>query len=409
MSKSNNPAISVIKVGNALHIAINGKVSKKVCSTAKESDELMRLCLVAIENPTAENVTNIRIALNEKTRIAYLSGLETDLETGEIYLAGYNTPIPKKMVELFADYHEHGYPITAIKNFWENLMLNPDVRVRKSLYDFMIIHDMVMTENGYFIVYKSVTSGKDNIKKEGVRLTTQLENFVNASVVIVTGWKKGLKNYVVYKDLATQEFHMTKTTTAAAWDEKEKNVQFMGNLLDLKTELQAAAVTIKTPKAEKVYTDKHTRKMHIQLGVRTLQKRGKCDSDPGVECSHGLHVGSTKYVNNFVSDGNTVLVCLVNPMNVVAVPDYDKSKIRVCEYFPFATAEYTNGKIEIIEQSYYESDYKTLENDELQAMIAKVKANELPIEKPMGMKDEENRPMPELLKMLENRIIVIAK
>jgi len=157
---------------------------------------------------------------------------------------------------------------------------------------------------------------------------------------------------------------------------------------------------------ETVYTDKHTHSMSIRLGVPATKERKECDADYRNECSNGLHVGATKYVQTFGNSSDAVLVCLVNPANVVAVPEHDHSKMRVCEYFPIALATYDGQKIDIIEQSYFESDYKTYEEAELNKLIAKVQANELPIEKAMKAEPEE-RPMIELMKILETRLLDI--
>lgn len=45
-----------------------------------------------------------------------------------------------------------------------------------------------------------------------------------------------------------------------------------------------------------VFTDKHTKTMNIQLGVPVLMDRNECNNNPHEECSYGLHVGATKYV-----------------------------------------------------------------------------------------------------------------
>jgi hypothetical protein len=147
--------------------------------------------------------------------------------------------------------------------------------------------------------------------------------------------------------------------------------------------------------------------MEICLGVPVRQARKECDSNPGQDCSNGLHVGATKYVENFGNGDSPILVCYVNPAHVVAVPDYDHSKMRVCEYFPFAVATYNNSKIDIIEQSYLESDYQNIEQKELEKLVAKVKGNEKPYEAAINAVEEE-RPMSELLKIIEGRLIDIT-
>ena len=146
--------------------------------------------------------------------------------------------------------------------------------------------------------------------------------------------------------------------------------------------------------------------MNIQLGAPVKMERKECDSDPARDCSYGLHVGATKYVESFATRNGAILVCLVNPAHVVAVPHYDHSKMRVAEYFPFALATYNDGKIDIVEDAYYEDDYCEYELQELEKAIEMIKAEEKPYCAAKGA-EEEQRPMSELLKMLETRLVDI--
>ena len=77
--------------------------------------------------------------------------------------------------------------------------------------------------------------------------------------------------------------------------------------------------------------------------------------------------------------------------------------MRVTEYFPYAIATYENNRIEIVEDKYFEDDYCTYEQQALEEMVEKIKANELPIETAKKA-EQESRPMSELLKILENRL-----
>ena len=150
------------------------------------------------------------------------------------------------------------------------------------------------------------------------------------------------------------------------WDVAEKRVELVGSL----DELQANLDELIDGDASSVFTDLHTHSMEIRLGETVHMTRSECDSDPRASCSHGLHVGATSYVESFANSESVVLVCLVNPMNVVAVPNHDNSKIRVTEYFPFALANFEDRKIDIIEQSYFEYDYVNIEKGELEKILA---------------------------------------
>lgn len=67
-------------------------------------------------------------------------------------------------------------------------------------------------------------------------------------------------------------------------------------------------------------------------GVTTVfMPRNMVDEDSSRTCSAGLHVCSFDYLSSF--GGNRVIVCKVNPRDVVSIPqDYNDTKMRVCRY-----------------------------------------------------------------------------
>lgn len=93
------------------------------------------------------------------------------------------------------------------------------------------------------------------------------------------------------------------------------------------------------------WTDQHSRTTRIHLGSPVVMQRDRCDSNPDQSCSYGLHVASKTWLGeNYF--GDTGMICLVNPMHVVAVPPVDDyGKMRVCEYLPIGIVQYSNGKI----------------------------------------------------------------
>ena len=399
-----NVKVEGVKIGNVVNLSINGKLHKKNCGSAQEADELFKLVIKAKENPTDENVKAIRLYLNEATRIALLAGLESDIETGEIFLAGFNTPVPTVLVDVIKEYHENGYPLDAIINFWKLLMINPDVRVRTSLFDFITTHDFVLTDKGYMVVYKAVYRAQ--IKKDTVKApNADLNEFVSNQYLTVKKYKKSPKNYVVI-ETANGDYKAIKAEVVEDWAiENYDEVEVLGNLNDLFLAIGTVVLDGVESDNEVVhFTDMHTRSMNIQLGVPVKQARKLCDANPAQDCSNGLHVGATKYVEKFAGNNGIILACFVNPANVVAVPDYDHSKMRVDEYYPFAVATFEDGKIDIIEQAYFEEDYCEYETEELEKQIANVQAGELPIEKAVNA-EEEVRPMQELMKILESRLL----
>lgn len=84
----------------------------------------------------------------------------------------------------------------------------------------------------------------------------------------------------------------------------------------------------------KSFRDKHTDSIDNSLGKLVKINRAKTNDNPNEHCSEGLHLGDFKaYIHDFVNNEDKVIICKVNPRDVVSVPnDYNCSKMRVCQY-----------------------------------------------------------------------------
>ena len=78
------------------------------------------------------------------------------------------------------------------------------------------------------------------------------------------------------------------------------------------------------------YVDCHTGKVIQNIGSRVYTDAEKVDPDRTRSCSNGLHVGSLQFMKSFT--GAHTLICVVKPEDFIAVPQYDTTKCRVCEY-----------------------------------------------------------------------------
>lgn len=70
------------------------------------------------------------------------------------------------------------------------------------------------------------------------------------------------------------------------------------------------------------------------VGAKPRVEPWEVEADRNVTCAKGLHVCSRQYLPHFGgSSGSRVVICKVNPADVVAVPnDYNNSKMRLCGY-----------------------------------------------------------------------------
>ena len=76
--------------------------------------------------------------------------------------------------------------------------------------------------------------------------------------------------------------------------------------------------------------DIHSNTILNNVGCRVQMDIENVDPNRAQDCSYGLHVASRGYIRGF--SGNTLLLILVNPEDVIAVPQYDPEKVRVCRY-----------------------------------------------------------------------------
>lgn len=81
------------------------------------------------------------------------------------------------------------------------------------------------------------------------------------------------------------------------------------------------------------WTDIYTGKFDNSIGAKPEMSRNKVDEDRNRTCSTGFHVCSYEYLPHFAHANGHVVVCKVNPADVVAIPgDYNDTKMRVCKY-----------------------------------------------------------------------------
>lgn len=82
------------------------------------------------------------------------------------------------------------------------------------------------------------------------------------------------------------------------------------------------------------FLDIHSGTFDNSIGKDVAMPRYQVEDNPEVTCSRGLHVCSYSYLEHYAqSDLDHVVICEVNPKDVVSVPyDYNNAKMRVCAY-----------------------------------------------------------------------------
>lgn len=454
------------KIGRVVNLVLEGNAYQKEFPTNEEAAEFFKLMQLARTGDETA-LDKIRTQLNRAAyRKAYKGILEEDSE-GRIFLKGIDVPMPELMITTFADYIDNGLNTNALVNFWKLLVTNPDTRVREDLFKFLSTYNFALTDYGYFIAYKAllvkegpsrgedivafVTNSYVKVKKwkknpanfdvirEFLTVETEVENpaykewqeCINQAEIDEyeddngSGYRDSRDDddddddsgYYNGGDGPEAEYE-TRTNGEPKFIKGTKEVPklrlveinpltYPAGHFDIIGTLDEVFKNIdQYVDARTVYESRHSGpdgRVEQVLGEPVRMERAQTNLDPSVECSSGLHVGSIKYVEKFANSEDKILLCLVNPAHVVAVPRYDNSKLRTCEYFPYAELDRNeNGTFEVVEEPYFEEDFMKYEAAELASQLEKIQTE-------LSVAGEPSKEQLDYKKILEDRLISIEE
>lgn len=377
--------IKSTRINNTVICVIEGKMFQKTFETDEEIMSVYEKALNTDEENISEvmdlktefetELTGTEIQRKEECKLEIenaekskdlISWMESIKSLGDehfrvdnlkLYMKGIDITIPEFLAREFAKRRESDEDLKSLQNFWRFCALIPDPRCREDLYKFLINNDMVVTPSGYFLAYRNA-----NIKQEGNR---ELNEFICLKYTKIKNWKKSIKSYVIYINTRDEEL---ACVSIDKYDKIINDVDYCGNLENLGT-VHELYEKLSDEGTETVYTDNWTGTTTIKIGSPVSIPRKDCDGDPDRPCSNGLHLGSTEFMRrNYF--GEVGLVCLCNPMHVVAVPYSEGQKLRTSEYLPIGITEYDEeGKIIPIETATFEYDYAEHTEEKLLRML----------------------------------------
>lgn len=113
------------------------------------------------------------------------------------------------------------------------------------------------------------------------------------------------------------------------------------------------------------WKDIHSGSISNVIGSYISMPRRNVDPDRNQTCSYGYHVCSFGYLPHFTHVGGHVVVCQINPADVVAIPaDYNNTKMRVSSYrvIDEVTEYYDKGEDVLATTEVWNEDYFVLSN-----------------------------------------------
>jgi len=295
-------------------------------------DQLLAICMgkeLVNEKQKFEKEVEKFLEINDS--ISTLGEIEEEFEVkeGSLYFKGIDRSLPKLLIEKLAEivvkwrknvagdiehflkeYDEY----QALKKFWLKCCLNPNAQSAEDLYGFLTHHNFKIDNHGNFYAYRRVVSKVMDENK------TYIEFISNIYTKIKAVWKKKPSNYYVWK----QDNGNFSFSTIS----KEDGINtLIGNLEELYLNLPNIQ--------DKHYTDDRTKSYDYRIGEVISMPRNEGSDDNTQSCSYGFHAASKKY--DYSGFGDTPILMIINPMDVLAVPIGEVGKLRTCRWFFAAT------------------------------------------------------------------------
>ncbi len=346
--------VTALRHNKIVHVIIDEDMYAKKFESNAEAAGFYKRAEIIANNPTEVNVYSLISELD--------LGLKLSMEdllvrrNGSFYLKGYESaPLPEELLARIKSQLEAGHSISPLVNFFKLLLLNPDKHVQKDLFKFMEHYDFPITDNGYFIGYRAC--------KQTNSTYSAVTNFVPKEYLMLKAEGANPADYTAVKD--PDGGKLKAVLTDVITDNNGNYIapdNVLGNLQEMFENQNNGLV--EAPE----FTDFYSGTTKVRLGGTVSMDRSLCDNNPDHACSRGLHIGTPQYVENYGGGDAAYIACLVNPMNVVAVPkDYSYMKMRVCEYYAYGMVDLADGVQ--IRTPYFEIDYKTWEERELEKML----------------------------------------
>jgi hypothetical protein len=260
-----------------------------------------------------------------------------------------NVPLPKELTDNMVKAFKNGEDILPYVKFWQLILNNPNKTSRQGAFKFIQKQKLIITPNGYIVCYRRADVVDGEVDGRG--------KYIQSEILRLKTNKCSLSRYWLGTSVSGE--FQTFDTRTKMYSQALSDGRIIDNFVNLREEIG------KTNKI--ILTDNHTKKMRFTIGDVVSKPRRECHEDPNVECSNGLHIGSRNYISNNEWAGGVILLCLVNPMNIVSVPYADAHKMRVCEYKIIQSV----GSVEELDE-LEKSDIKVFDDDYLNYELSKI-------------------------------------
>tara|TARA_R110000782_G_scaffold2305_1_gene8992 strand:- start:3297 stop:4565 length:1269 start_codon:yes stop_codon:yes gene_type:complete len=370
--RSGNTLIAVLEGTTFQKTFTNGEETESALSKLQDSGELSLVEIAEIFSYSAESkisqVLEQHAKVEEQRDIIELmndisqNGHEyLEVRKSYVYAKGIDIAMPETVVREFMIRNGNEKDTSALMKFWSLACLNPNADTRDRLFEFCDKHGIKLTDKGYLVVYRNAD------KKDAMVDDINLHDYIYASMPEWSSMGLDLDTTNISRN-PEGKFEIHNEITGYSDGGKDGGT-FIGNISELLNVFENSGQKV-------IYTDHYSRRTHIEFGKPVSLPESQIDSDPNNQCSKGLHVAGENWLTqNYFGDSG--LICLVNPMNVRAIPYADRGKMRVKEYMAVGVAKYDdNGSIIGVPTKTFEHDYQTITASEIADMLKSVNTTE---------------------------------
>lgn len=294
-----------------------------------------------------------------------------EFKNNRLMYKGINLAIPEFLCEKMAEasYEE----LTPLCNFWRNLALCPESNVREDLFEYLNNNGFIITNQGLIVSLRRAHKVKNN-EQETSKYDAEFNAFVTRKYTARKLAKKGTKN--VYVGLASdyESFELVYNIDDAVvqeslYDLYQKTLNITKETPTEQLEYYVANHNVRTNFT--IDGEAKFGRVEYHLLKETRISRQDCDHDSSRHCSNGLHNGTPEYVLENSWLGESILVCLTNPMDVVSVPTDGYHKFRTSALYPLA--EITTDEVEIFTQNQgtviFDEEYMNYTTEYIESLL----------------------------------------
>jgi hypothetical protein len=316
----------------------------------EDKDEILKIL-----NPNLEK--ELKAVEEAHSKNAFWNNFKDDrfyLKEDKLYHKDIPLSIPKVLADTIQALIIEGNEeeLSKLEKFWMWSSLIKNAESRESLYPFLIKQKIQLTDDGEMLTYRRVVSTEET--------NVDLVKFVTQTYLKKRTAKKSTDVTVWGNNNKSGEYTLTPDTPVGYYE--------VGNLKEIYHNLEEMEGN--------TFTDNHTKTEVYKIGVESRMKWSQADWNTYNTCSRGYHSSGVKFA--YSGFGDTPLLCIVNPKDVVACVE-GSSKMRSVAFTPVAVlnedcewqddkeihnviSEQYKAKIETLREELAKGEFKEWEN-----------------------------------------------